>query len=101
MANERTFLAWLRTSLALLAASVAVAQLIPAFRVPGGRTLLGIVLAVLGTVVAGFAYLRWAATERSLRLSRPLPYANSLLLLSSAMTVIGALVVMLVSLGRK
>ena len=101
MANERTFLAWLRTSLALLAASVAVAQLLPAFQFPGGRTLLGIVLAVLGTGVACFAYFRWAATERAMRLSRAMRYPVSLLLLSSAMTVIGILVVVLVSLGRK
>jgi putative membrane protein len=101
MANERTFLAWLRTSLALLAASVAVAQLIPAFRLPGSRTLLGILLAVLGTVVACFAYLRWAATERSMRLSIPMRYPVSLVLLSTTMTVIGLLVVLLVSVGPK
>ncbi len=37
LANERTFLAWLRTSLSLLAAGIAVVQLIPAFvsRRPG------------------------------------------------------------------
>ena len=101
MANERTFLAWLRTSLALLAASVPVAQLVPAFRLPGSRTLLGILLAVLGTVVASFAYLRWAATERSMRQSRRPPYPVSLLLLSTGMTLIGLLVLLLVSVGPK
>ena len=101
MANERTFLAWLRTSLALLAASVAVAQLVPAFRLPGSRTLLGIVLAVLGTFVACFAYLRWAATERSMRLSLRMRYPVSLVLLSTTMTVIGLLVLLLVSVGPK
>jgi putative membrane protein len=101
MANERTFLAWLRTSLALLAASVAVGQLVPAFRLPGSRTLLGILLAVLGTVAACFAYLRWAATERSMRLSLRMRYPVSLLLLSTAMTVVGLLVVLLVGVGPK
>jgi putative membrane protein len=101
MANERTFLAWLRTALALLAASVAVSQLLPAFDVPGGRTVLGVVLAVLGAGVAAFAYFRWAATERAMRLARPMRYPVSLVLLSSAMTAIGILVVVLVSAGRK
>jgi putative membrane protein len=101
MANERTFLAWLRTSLALLAASVAVAQLVPAFRLPGSRTLLGILLAALGTVAACFAYLRWAATERSMRLSLRMRYPVSLLLLSTTMTVVGLLVLLLVSVGPK
>jgi putative membrane protein len=31
LANERTFLAWIRTSLALLAGGVAVVQLVPGF----------------------------------------------------------------------
>ena len=101
MANERTFLAWLRTALALLAASVAVSQLLPAFDLPGGRTVLGVLLAVLGAAVAAFAYLRWASTERAMRLSRPLRYPVSLVLLSGAMTTIGILVVVLVSVGRK
>ncbi|HEY7008542.1 MAG TPA: DUF202 domain-containing protein [Jatrophihabitantaceae bacterium] len=101
MANQRTFLAWLRTSLALLAASVAVAQLVPAFRLAGSRTLLGIVLAALGTVVAGLAYRQWAATEKAMRHSRRMHYPASLLLLSTAMMVVGALVVVLVTVGPK
>jgi uncharacterized membrane protein YidH (DUF202 family) len=31
LANERTFLAWIRTALALIAGGIAVAQLVPAF----------------------------------------------------------------------
>ena len=34
LANERTFLAWIRTALALIAGGVAVVQLVPAFGVP-------------------------------------------------------------------
>ncbi len=35
LANERTFLTWLRTSLALIAAGVAVVQLVPEFGIDG------------------------------------------------------------------
>jgi putative membrane protein len=101
MANQRTFLAWLRTALAMLAASVAVAQLVPAFRVAGSRTVLGILLAALGTVVAGLSYRQWAATERAMRDARRMGYPVSLLLLSTAMTVVGVLVLVLVSVGPK
>lgn len=52
LANERTFLAWLRTSLSLLAAGVAVAQLAPAFSVPGARAVTGGLLAALTLVIA-------------------------------------------------
>ena len=101
MANQRTFLAWLRTSLALLAASVAVAQLVPAFRLAGSRTLLGILLAALGTVVAGLAYRQWMTTERAMRNARRMRYPVSLVLLSTAMTVVGLLVLALVTVGPK
>ncbi|MEU6644735.1 DUF202 domain-containing protein [Saccharomonospora sp. NPDC046836] len=73
LANERTFLAWLRTALALLAGAVALAQLVPAFSVAGVRTGLAVLLAVTGTVLAAFSYRRWAQVQRAMRHGRPLP----------------------------
>lgn len=96
MANERTFLAWLRTALALLAASVAVSQLIPPFAVSGARTTLAVILAIGGTAAAVFAYLHWAATERAMRMSQRLPHSISLPVLSATMGVVGVLVLVLV-----
>jgi putative membrane protein len=73
LANERTFLAWLRTSLALLAGGVAVIQLVPNFAVPGGRHILGFALLALSILVAVSSYRHWAESERALRLGKPLP----------------------------
>ena len=73
LANERTFLAWIRTSLALLAGGVAVVQIIPAFAVPGGRHVLGIPLVLLSIVISLSSYRHWASSEHALRLGRPLP----------------------------
>ncbi|MFD4196367.1 YidH family protein [Amycolatopsis thermoflava] len=73
LANERTFLAWLRTALALIAGAVALAQLVPSFSVAGVRTGLAVLLAVAGTVLAAFAYRRWARVQRAMRQERPLP----------------------------
>lgn len=67
LANERTFLAWIRTSLALLAGGVAAVQLVPAFKFEGGRLILGVTLVVLSVMVAGGSYQRWAANERAMR----------------------------------
>ena len=72
-ANERTFLAWQRTALALIGAGVAVTQVLPDFALPGGRQVLGLPLIVLGGVVAFTAYGRWAANQRALRRGLPLP----------------------------
>ncbi|MEV6900347.1 DUF202 domain-containing protein [Amycolatopsis sp. NPDC051372] len=73
LANERTFLAWLRTALALVAGAVALTQLVPPFPVVGLRTGLAVLLAVAGTVLAGLAYRRWATVQRAMRQRRPLP----------------------------
>lgn len=73
LANERTFLAWLRTSLALLAGAVALVQLAPAFSIPAARTGLAALLAVTATLLAAFAHHRWARVQRAMRLGLPLP----------------------------
>jgi putative membrane protein len=96
LANERTFLAWIRTSLALLAAAVAVVQLVPTFHSEGARTVLGVALAVAGLASAAFTYPRWAGNERAMRHSRPLPHTLLLLLLSATLGVIGVAVLILV-----
>ena len=73
LANERTFLAWLRTALALIAGAVALMQFVPQFSVAGLRATLAVLLAVTGTLLAAFAYRRWARVQRAMRHQRPLP----------------------------
>ncbi len=72
-ANERTFLAWIRTALALVAAGLAIVQLLPPF--PGirwGRHAIGVPLILLGAIVAVWSYLDWQANQRALRRGEPL-----------------------------
>ncbi|MDT4893534.1 MAG: putative rane protein [Pseudonocardiales bacterium] len=101
LANERTFLAWIRTSLSLVAAAVAVVQLVPPFRVAHGRAVLGIALAAVGLASGVLAYLRWSSGERAMRHGRPLPSGGVLLVLSVAIAVIGAVALVLVVAGPK
>jgi putative membrane protein len=72
-ANERTFLAWNRTSLALVTAGLAITQLLPPFDFPGGRRLIGLPLIALGTMTAFLSYRHWLANERAMRAKQPLP----------------------------
>jgi putative membrane protein len=72
-ANERTFLAWIRTALGLMTAGLAVTQLFPKFDVPGGRRLIGLPLIALGVLIALSSYSNWQRNERAMRRRQPLP----------------------------
>lgn len=73
LANERTFLAWLRTGLALVAGGVALAGLVPEFGPRPLRMALAGMLLALALIVTAGSYLRWAEAERALRENRSLP----------------------------
>lgn len=98
-ANERTFLAWSRTALALVVAGLAIVQLLPPFPgVPAGRHLLGIPLIVLGAVLAVVAYAEWVRDQRALRRGEPLPRSILPWILAATiagMAIIAAIVVLI------
>jgi putative membrane protein len=74
LANERTFLAWNRTALALVVAGLGIVQLLPPFPgVPWGRHALGVPLIVLGAAVSVTSYLEWQRNQAALRRGGPLP----------------------------
>jgi putative membrane protein len=73
LANERTFLAWQRTALGLLAGAVAVVQLVPELTIPGARHVLGVLLAVLAILTAAMGLRRWRQVDRAVRRGMPLP----------------------------
>jgi putative membrane protein len=73
LANERTFLAWLRTGLALLAGAVALASLVHNFGPRPVRIAITALLLFLSLTVTIGAYMRWDRAERALRENRSLP----------------------------
>ena len=73
LANERTFLAWLRTGLALLAGAIALASLVHDFGPRSLRIAITVFLLILSVTVVVGAYVRWDRTERALRENRSLP----------------------------
>lgn len=93
LANERTFLAWIRTALALLAAGVGLQALILLLAEPV-RQVLAAVLVILGSTCAVAAWSRWARSERALRQSRPLPVPSLAPVLTVGVALIGAAVLL-------
>jgi len=98
-ANERTFLAWNRTALALIATGVAATQLLPVLDIDFGRRLLGLPLIAMGALLALASYRRWDANERAMRLGEPLPPSPLPRLLALGIGVVAVLAIVVASIG--
>ena len=96
LANERTFLAWIRTALGFLAAGVGLDQLAPDFATPLIRELLAPLLCLFAGGLAIYGYLRWLRNEKAMRLKEDLPYTRTLLVISLILTLVAAVVMVLV-----
>jgi putative membrane protein len=99
LANERTFLAWIRTGLALIAGGLACAQFLPPLPIEHLREVIAIALLALGGVVALRAVDHWARTERAMRLGVELPGSKFPAVLAIVVAV-GALLLMVAVLIR-
>ncbi len=97
LANERTFLAWVRTSLAFLAAAIGLDQLVPNLATSGMREVISLTLCLFAALLALYAYIRWASNEKAMRLNVDLPYTKVLLGISIFMTVTACVIILMIS----
>ena len=86
-AHERTFLAWNRTALALIAAGLAAAQFLH-LNPHGLRLIVAVPLILLGGVLALASYVHWEDSERAIRLQQPLRYSWMPRLLAGGIVII-------------
>ena len=98
-ANERTFLAWNRTALALISVGLAVTNLLPPFHLPFGRRIIGLPLIALGAFVALASLREWAGNQRAMREGRPLPVARLPLLVSAVIGVVAVVALVVAAIG--
>lgn len=98
LANERTFLAWIRTALAFIAGGVAL-EVLGLDLHPGFRIAASLLLVAVGMLIPLLAWIGWMRTERALRENRPLPASLMGITLGVAVTVAGALVLLAILLA--
>ncbi|WP_020666722.1 YidH family protein [Amycolatopsis nigrescens] len=99
LANERTFLAWIRSALGLLAGGVAVDQLVP---LPSGswvRTVLALGCVALAATLAATSYPRWRRVQTAMRRGDPLPRSRMLPVLATGVLLIAGFAAALVIAG--
>jgi putative membrane protein len=97
LANERTFLAWIRTALALLAGGILLDQFSTKLQPHIVVLVLAIVLGLLAAALCLLAYVRWRANEIAMRHARRLPGTLAIPLLAGATLVIAAVVALLLA----
>jgi putative membrane protein len=99
-ANERTFLAWIRTGLGFLAAGVAIAAVAGwTDRLDLEIRLASAVLVVCGLACGISAFRRWMANERAMRLNEPLPSSPMLLVVTAIVVGVGIIALIIVGFG--
>ncbi|MEU9138797.1 DUF202 domain-containing protein [Streptomyces sp. NPDC048404] len=98
LANERTFLAWLRTALALIGGGFAVDQFLPDLRW-AWRAGLALALLAAGVLCALRAVNHWIRCERAMRRGEDLPVSRFPALLSIVVAVVAVAMVVVVLVG--
>lgn len=89
LANERTYLAWVRTALALVAGGIALRVF------ASTNTLLNVTAigaTVLGGVLAVLSFRHWQKVQEAMRREQPLPTQWGPLILTVGMVVLAALI---------
>jgi putative membrane protein len=99
LANERTFLAWVRTSLALLAGGVAVREFVDPFEVEGARRGLAAFAIAVSLASVVFGYRRWVGAQQAMRLGEPLPGNVGIPVVAAGLALLAATTGLLVLLG--
>ncbi|MBT2304451.1 DUF202 domain-containing protein [Variovorax paradoxus] len=87
LANERTFLAWVRTALAILAGAMVLQQL-GRFEPRWLTMMLSCSLAGLSGILSIGAYRQWQHNQRAMRHALPLPSSPLILLLAIAVALL-------------
>jgi putative membrane protein len=88
LANERTFLAWIRSALAMMAGGVVLVQFATPLSSRWWVVWTGLALTALAGLMAVLAYRQWRANEIAMRHGRPLPTSVASVLVAVGVAVV-------------
>lgn len=95
LANERTFLAWIRTALAILAGALVIHQVAAKFQPHWVLIAATSALAVLSALLSAGAFRQWKSNEIAMRLQQSLPLSRLIPLLAAAVTILGIIAIVI------
>lgn len=97
LANERTFLAGIRTSLALTAGGIGLEAFAGDVLPAGPRQVLALLLLGFGSILAILVFVRWYSAEQAMRLGRQLPLPVTGPILAGGIAVTGLILIWLLA----
>ena len=93
LANERTFLAWIRTGLALIAGGVAL-ELLGVDLQEQWRFAAALILIIAGILTPVFGWIGWMRIERAMRLGVAFPGSPMGAVVAGAVVIAGLFVLL-------
>lgn len=92
LANERTFLAWIRTALGIIAGGVALDQFVVIEGEQGLVAPLAILTIFLGAVIAAVGTVRWSRADRVMREGRPMRRSRGVVIVGFSVVAMAVVV---------
>jgi putative membrane protein len=99
LANERTFLAWMRTALGLIAGGVALDQFVRLENGEGLVVAVAIAIVAAGAVVAIIGTVRWSRTDAAMRAGLPLRRTHALIVVGTLFALMALIITGVIALS--
>jgi putative membrane protein len=99
LANERTFLAWMRTALGLIAGGVALDQFVRLENGEGLVVAVALAIVAAGAVVAIIGTFRWSRTDHAMRAGLPLQRTNALIVVGTLFALMALIITGIIALS--
>ena len=99
LANERTFLAWMRTALGLIAGGVALDQFVRLEQGEGLVVVMALVTIGAGALVAVLGTVRWVRTDAAMRAGVPLGRSPMLVVVGSLVAALAVIIALILALA--